>query len=166
MNFWIATPGGGAFNISVSTNGGPWSAPLLRLDGYSPTPAGHYTNLALARQFYRLRLDGVAGTNAILGPQYLDSASTGVNVAFMTQEGANLDQLFALSTNVLYPIFSALNPQLVVWHLYASVLTRLAPLDPGAKLRRRWLFPFLHQPEHRQPVLPPESYRELIPAKD
>jgi hypothetical protein len=38
-------------------------------------------------------------------------------VAFMTQDGANLNQIFSLSTNILYPILSALNPQLVVWHM-------------------------------------------------
>jgi hypothetical protein len=115
--FWIAQPGGGAFTLSVSTNGDYWSDALLTLDGYSPAPVGRYASAALDRQPYRLRVDGVSGTNIILGPQYLDTTSSGINVAFMTQDGANLDQIFSLSTNVLYPILSALNPQLVVWHM-------------------------------------------------
>ena len=62
-------------------------------------------------------VDGLGGTNLILGPRYLDSTSTGVNVAFMCQDGANLNQLFSLPTNVVAPIIAALNPQLVIWHM-------------------------------------------------
>lgn len=115
--FWVAQPNGGSFTLSVSTNGGPWSAPVLTLDGHSPVPVGRYAHATLERQPYRLRVDGVGGTNFILGPRYLDTTSSGIDVAFMTQDGANLDQIFSLSTNILYPILSALNPQLVVWHM-------------------------------------------------
>ncbi len=115
--FWVAQPGGGAFTLTVSTNGDPWSEPLLALDGYSPTPVGRFARLLLAPQSYRLRLDGTSGTNVILGPQYLLHSSTGVNLAFMAQDGANLDEIFSISTNILYPLLSALNPQLVVWHM-------------------------------------------------
>jgi hypothetical protein len=115
--FWVAQPGGGAFTLSVSTNGGEWSEPLLSLDGFSSAPAGRYAKLLLSPQPYRMRLDGVSGTNVIIGPQYLLNGSTGVNVTFLAQDGANLDEIFSLSTNVLYPLLSALNPQLVVWHM-------------------------------------------------
>jgi hypothetical protein len=114
--FWIAQPNGGAFSLSVSTNGGPWT-PVLALDGYSLVPAGRYASASLERRPYRLRVDGLSGTNLILGPRYLDSTSSGIDVAFMTQDGANLNQIFSLSTNLLYPILAALNPQLVVWHM-------------------------------------------------
>jgi hypothetical protein len=115
--FWISQPDGGQFTLSVSTNGGPWSDPLLTLDGYSPVPAGRFKSIVLNRQPYRIRVDGLAGTNLILGPRYLDRASSGVNIAFMCQDGANLNQIFSLPTNVLAPVISALNPQLVVWHM-------------------------------------------------
>jgi hypothetical protein len=115
--FWISQPNGGQFTLSVSTNGGDWGAPLLTLDGFSPQPIGRYASVSLARQGYRLRVDGLGGTNLILGPRYLDGASTGVNIAFMCQDGANLNQIFSLPPNVLGPILSALNPQLVVWHM-------------------------------------------------
>jgi hypothetical protein len=105
------------FTLSVSTNGGPWSTPLLNLDGSSPTPTGRFDSFELPKQLYRIRLGGISGTNIILGPRFLDTSSSGVNVAFMNQDGANLDQVFSISTNVLYPILSALNPQLVVWHM-------------------------------------------------
>ncbi len=115
--FWVAQPGGGGFTLSVSTNGATWGAPLLQLDGYNPSPIGRYARASLPKGYYRLRLDGLSGTNVIVGPQYLDSTSTGVNVAFMSAPGVSLDQVFSVSTNVLCPIISALNPQLVVWHM-------------------------------------------------
>jgi hypothetical protein len=115
--FWVAEPNGGVFTMSVSTNGGPWSQPLVSLDGYSSVPEGRYSSVRLERQPYRLRIDGVAGTNLILGPRYRDTTSSGIDVAFVNQDGANLNQIFAISTNVLYPIMSAIGPQLVVWHM-------------------------------------------------
>ncbi len=115
--FWVAQPEGGAFTVAVSTNGGPWSEPVLNLDGYSSVPVGRYAKATLERQPYRLRVDGISGTNRILGPRYVDTTSAGVEVAFMNQDGASLDQIFAISTNVLYPILSAVNPQLVIWHM-------------------------------------------------
>lgn len=115
--FWVARPQGGLFTLSVSTNGGPWSAPLLTLQGYSAQSTGCYTNIPVDRGNYRLRVDGLSGTNLIVGPQYLDTATGGVDVAFMAKGGANLNQIFNLSTNVLYPIVTALDPQLVMIHM-------------------------------------------------
>lgn len=113
--FWVAHAGGGSFALRVSTNGQSWSEPLLTLQGFSPDRVGRHASLPLPRGHYRLRVDGLSGTNAILGPQYLDRATHGVCVAFMAQEGAHLNQIFALPTDVLYPILAALNPQLVVY---------------------------------------------------
>ena len=115
--YWISHPAGGNFDFRVATNGGPWSEALLVLDGYSPAPAGHYTNVFLPRAGYKLRLDGLSGTNFIVGPQYLDRSSNRLNIVLMCEIGANLNQIFSLSTNVLYPILSAVNPQLVIWHM-------------------------------------------------
>ena len=115
--FWIAQPAGGKFTLSVSTNGGPWSEPVLTLSGFSQSPAGRYTNTPLPRANYRFRLDGLTGHNAILGPRYCDSTTNGIHIAFMAQDGQNLNTIFTLSTNVLYPILSGLNPQLVIWHM-------------------------------------------------
>jgi len=38
-------------------------------------------------------------------------------VTFIYQDGASLDWVFSISTNVLCPILSAINPQLVIWHM-------------------------------------------------
>jgi len=62
-------------------------------------------------------VDSVSGTNVLLGPQLLDKSSGGVNFAFMAKGGANLNQIFNVSTNVFYPILSSINPQLVVFHM-------------------------------------------------
>lgn len=114
--FWIAHPEGGSFSLSVSTNGGAWGS-ILSLEGYSPQPKGCYTNMSMIRDGHRLRVDGGSGTNLILGPRYLDSNAEGVDLAFMALGGANLDEIFSLSTNVLYPIVKAIDPKLVVFHM-------------------------------------------------
>ena len=116
--YWVAQPCGGDFTVRLSTNFQGWSAPLMTLDGYAATPVGRYTNFPVARQpFYRLRLDGLGGTNAIVGPEFTDRASNGVHVAYMSRGGANLNQVLSISTNVLYPILAGLNPQLAVFHM-------------------------------------------------
>lgn len=114
---WVAQPDGGPFTLSVSTNGGPWSQPLALLDGYAATPVGRSTNVPADRQPYWLRVDGLGGTNAVLAPLFLDRSSAGLNVAWMARDGQNLGSIFLLSTNITYPILSALNPQLVIWHM-------------------------------------------------
>jgi len=115
--YWVAHSGGGAFTLSVSTNGQPWSAPVLTLDGYAAIKEGRYTNFALPRQNYRLRADGLSGTNILFGPAFLDTTSTGLHVAYMTCGGVNLKEIFSYPTNVLYPLLQALNPHLVVYHM-------------------------------------------------
>jgi hypothetical protein len=115
--FWVAHPQGGSFTLSVATNGGPWSGPLLTLDGHSATPQGRHASVSLPRQGYSIRVDAQSGTNYIVGPDYLDGASTGVRTSFMAQDGASLWGLFMVSTNVLYPILRALNPQLTIVHM-------------------------------------------------
>lgn len=118
--FWVANASGGEFTLSVSTNGGSWSAPLLTLSGYSETQTGHYARVLLPRQPYRLRVDGGSGTNAIIGCRMRDNTSSGIETAYLAQWGVALgltDQLLGLSTNILNPILAAINPQLVVWHM-------------------------------------------------
>lgn len=122
--YWVAGPGGGLINVSVSTNHEAWSGTLFTVDGYSPTPVGRYTNFSLVRNTYRLRVDGVSGTNVIIGPENLDTKLPGVHVAYMARGSAYLGEIFQVSTNILYPILSALNPDLVIYHMKEVV-------DPG-----------------------------------
>lgn len=114
--FWIARPEGGELALSASVGGGPW-ATLRLLDGYAPSPAGRFTNLPVARARYQLRVDGLTGTNLVLGPHFLDRETTGVCQTFLAMDGAALSQIFAVPPAVLEPVFAALRPDLLVWHM-------------------------------------------------
>ena len=127
--FWIATPNGGDFTLSASANQGPW-LPLATLNGFSPQNQGCYTNVAVPRDKYRLRVDGVSGTNVILGPRYLDGGATGgVDIAFLTKAGVSLDTIFSVPTNVLYPVVSAIDPHLIIFHMKESTTSLTNRLD-------------------------------------
>ena len=114
--FYVAHSGGGQFRFSVSTNGGPWVTKLL-LDGYSPTPVGRFAKVTLQPNNYRIRLDGEVGTNYIVGPQHLSSQTGGVNVVFASYPGISLGGVTNVPLAIRQPIFAALNPDLIVWHM-------------------------------------------------
>jgi hypothetical protein len=114
--FFVSHPQGGQFTLSVSTNGGPWS-PKLVLDGYSVTSIGRYTNLSVAPNYHRLRVDGGTGTNFIIGIQLLMAHTNGVNVAFLDHWGTSLIDVTNVSPAIRVPIFAALNPDLLIWHM-------------------------------------------------
>lgn len=114
--FYVAQPAGGQFRLSVSTNGGPWTTSLL-LDGFNSTPVGHFAKLTLPPNHYRLRVDSDAGTNYILGPHALMTQTSGVHVVFMDQGGIPLSAVTNVPLAIREPIFSALQPDLLVWHM-------------------------------------------------
>lgn len=114
--FYVAQPHGGQFTLSISTNGGAW-VPHLVLDGYHPTPVGRYTNVFLQPDNYRLRLDTVTGTNYVLGRHQILSQTSGVNVAFVDYPGISLGQVTNVPLAIRQPIFAALNPDLILWHM-------------------------------------------------
>jgi hypothetical protein len=114
--FYVAQPNGGVFSISVSTNAGPWGT-LLTVDGYSEVPVGRFTNISLNLQFHRLRIDSVAGTNIVLGPQLLNSQSPGINIAFMDYPGISLGEITNVPLSIRTPIMKALAPDLLLWHM-------------------------------------------------
>ncbi|HVM61683.1 MAG TPA: PKD domain-containing protein [Verrucomicrobiae bacterium] len=114
--FWVAQPQGGTMTFSVSTEAGPW-VPMLTLNGYSPTAVGEYTNVVIAPDFHRLRLDGVSGTNYVIGPQLLSQTSNGVHVAFMDKGGIAISDVTNVPSAIRAPIFAALSPDLLIWHM-------------------------------------------------
>jgi hypothetical protein len=114
--FWIARPEGGEFTLSASVAGGPWST-LALVDGTAAAPTGRFTNFPVARARYQLRVDGLSGTNLLLGPHFFDRQVAGVCPAVLAMNGVNLNQVFAVPTNILGPVFAALQPDLVVWHM-------------------------------------------------
>lgn len=114
--FYVAQPQGGQFNFSISTNGGPWT-PHLVLDGYNATAVGRYTNVALPQNNYRIRLDSIAGTNYVIGRHQVLSHAGGVNATFADYPGISLGQVTNVSLAIRQPIFAALNPDLIIWHM-------------------------------------------------
>ena len=136
--FWVAQPQGGNFTLSVLTNGVAGTA--VNLNGYAVSPAGCYTNIQLPRANYNLRLDGLSGTNFIIGVQLVDYSANGIGIGFMSQDGQTLEAILDIPTNIFYPILSSLNPQLVVWHMKET----LAPDSESAlsnalpTLESRW----------------------------
>lgn len=124
--FFVVQLAGGAFTLSVSTNAGPW-APLVTLDGYAPSPLGCFTNFDLEPNFYRLRVDGQVGTNVMLGPYLLDTRSTGLQAAFTDWPGIGLDQVTNVPLAIRLPVFRALRPDLLIWHMKEGVDGTLRP---------------------------------------
>jgi hypothetical protein len=118
--FYVRQPQGGTIMLSISTNTGPWS-PRLMLDGYSPTPIGAYTNVNLALNPHRIRVDGISGTNYIIGPQLLMVHTNGLQVAFMDQPGIPLYAVTNVPISIRGPIFAALKPDLLIWHMKEPV---------------------------------------------
>jgi hypothetical protein len=62
-------------------------------------------------------VDSEAGTNYIIGPHTLMTQSSGVHVVFMDQSGISVGDVTNVPLAIREPIFSALQPDLLVWHM-------------------------------------------------
>jgi prepilin-type processing-associated H-X9-DG protein len=87
------------------------------VDGFSSSPVGHFTNLDLSLNHYRVRVDGLGGTNVVLGAQVLNRHSNGVNVAFTDFPGIALSDVTNVPLSIRAPVFAALAPDLLIWHM-------------------------------------------------
>ena len=114
--FWVAQPQGGQMTFSVSTDQGAWT-PLLTLNGFAAVATGQYTNVVLAPDFHRIRVDGVTGTNYVIGPQLLLQTTSGVQVAFMDKQGIAVSDVTNVPSAIRTPIFAGLAPDLLIWHM-------------------------------------------------
>jgi PKD repeat protein len=114
--FWVAQPQGGQMTFSVSTDQGAWT-PLLTLNGYAPVATGQYTNVVLTPDFHRIRVDGVTGTNSVIGPQLLLQTTSGVHAVFMDKAGIAISDVANVPSAIRTPIFAALSPDLLIWHM-------------------------------------------------
>lgn len=128
--FWVAQPQGGQMTFSVSTQAGAWT-PLLTLNGVAAVPTGHYTNVVLTADFHRIRVDGVTGTNDVIGPQLLLQTTGGVHVVFMDKAAIALSDVTNVSAAIRVPIFAALSPDLLIWHMRedGTIVTSNALID-------------------------------------
>lgn len=114
--FYVSQPSGGLISLSVSSNAGPW-VPTLLINTYSSDPIGGFTNIDLPFGFYRLRVDGISGTNIVLGDQKLNRQSIGLHAAFTDYPGIALGEVTNVPLSIRIPIFKALAPNLIVWHM-------------------------------------------------
>jgi hypothetical protein len=131
--FYVTQPAGGNFILSISTNAGPWTT-VATLNGYSPTPAGHYTNFDLPLNFYRLRVDDQTGTNIIIGTQTLDTHTNGLQAVFAYYGGIALSQVTNVPLSIRIPIFRALSPDLLIWHMKEPI----SPLQQDMMENEQW----------------------------
>lgn len=114
--FWVSHPGGGLMNILVSTRGGPWEKKVV-LNGMSGEPTGHFTNLNVELDLHRIRIEGVSGTNFIIGPHILNSQSHGVHAVFMDAPGISLEDISKVPLAIRKPILEGVSPDLLIWHM-------------------------------------------------
>jgi hypothetical protein len=116
---YIKQPTGGDFVLMISTNGGPWG-PALELSGYSPTNVGTYVELELPLDHYRLRVDGVSGSNVIVFPRYRNTTIHGIETSFLMQGGIPVSYVTDVPPEIREPILESLNPKLLIWHMKES----------------------------------------------
>jgi PKD repeat protein len=95
---------------------GAWT-PLLTLNGYAAVATGQYTNVVLAPDFHQIRVDGVSGTNYVIGPQLLLQTTSGVHVAFMDKGAIAISDVTNVPSAIRTPILAALSPDLLIWHM-------------------------------------------------
>lgn len=122
--YFVSQTNGGQFRLLISTNGGPW-APVFTLNGYSEQPRGHFTNVALPLNRYRLRVEGDTGTNFIIGPSAIATSTSGLHAVYLDWPGIGLNQVTNVPATIRDPIFAALNPDLLVWHMKEPTDARL-----------------------------------------
>jgi hypothetical protein len=114
--YFVSQTNGGQFRLLISTNGGPWS-PVFTLNGYSEQPQGHFTNVTLPLNRYRLRVEGDTGTNFIVGPSAIATSTSGIHAVYLDWPGIALNQVTNVPATIREPIFAALNPDLLIWHM-------------------------------------------------
>lgn len=131
--FYVRHPQGGLLALSISTNSGPWATNLV-LDGFSATPMGCFTNVNLPLNRYRLRVDGISGTNFVIGPHLLQAHTNGLHVVFADYAGIALPNVMAVPASIREPIFAALRPDLLVWHMKEPI----EPLRSGMEACETW----------------------------
>jgi len=131
--FYVSQPEGGNCILFISTNTGPWTA-VASLNGYSPTPEGQYTNLNLPLNFYRLRVECQTGTNIIIGTQTQVAKTNGLHAAFTDYGGITLANVINVPLAIRAPIFRALSPDLLIWHMKEP----LAPLPQWLTENEQW----------------------------
>jgi hypothetical protein len=114
--FYVAHPQGGLWRLMLSTNDGPWST-VLTVDGYSAYPTGRLAAVDLPLGRYRLRAETDSGTNFIIGPYTVNRQTNGIHAVFLDWPGISLSQVTNVPPAIRDPIFAAVKPDLLIWHM-------------------------------------------------
>lgn len=114
--YYVSQTNGGQFRLLISTNLGPWTT-AMTLSGYSVSPQGHFTNVVLPLNRYRVRAESDFGTNYIIGPAAVASQINGIHAVFIDWGGIHLGQVTNVPLAIREPIFAALQPDLLIWHM-------------------------------------------------
>ena len=124
--FYVAHPQGGMWRMMVSTNGGPWGT-VMAVNGYDSSPTGGLAVVHLPPNRYRVRAETDTGTNFFIGPYMLNHQAYGIHAVFIDWPGIGLDQVTNVPVAIRNPIFSALQPDLLVWHMKEVEDSRTIP---------------------------------------
>ena len=100
----------------ISTNGGLWTTALV-LDGHDFLPQGYFTNVVLPLKRYRVRVESDTGTNFIIGPSMVAANTYGLHAVFIDWPGIDLGNVTNVPLSIRQPIFAALRPDLLIWHM-------------------------------------------------
>ena len=113
--YWIAQPMGGALDLMISQQGGPWQK-AASLDGYAPSPQGRSKKLTLPLDAYRLQVASASGTNYVIGPELVNTTTNGLHVAWVSHDGLAITEVLAVPLAIREPILRELSPDLLIWH--------------------------------------------------
>lgn len=122
--FMAKNPAGDDITISVSTNGGPFGVVLVT-NTYTMDVNGDGLPLLinLPLNYYRMKIDGITGSNIVVGCYFEDTTAPGVVATFIDKGGIALRSVTNVSVNIRDPIFKVLSDAgnrtnvTLLWHM-------------------------------------------------
>lgn len=120
----VKNPAGGDIAISISTNGGPFGIVLVT-NTYTAgaTGEGFPVLIDLPLDYYRMKIDGITGSNIVVGPYIEDTTAPGIVATFIDKGGIALRSVTNVSVNIRNPIFKVLSDAgnrtnvTLLWHM-------------------------------------------------
>ena len=110
--YYLKGPGGGSFDISLSTNDGPFGV-LTNINTEGPY-AGAVQTLALPLNYYQLRIACTRGGVIVIDCGMWNEHQLNVTYALSSALGVAYNDWTTIPTNVTWPIFEAWRPTLLL----------------------------------------------------
>jgi hypothetical protein len=111
---FLAQTNGGNFNIQTNIAGGGWGT-LKTVSGLYNGTNYATTNFSVTPGYYSLRVVGSTATNLIIGGGLYNSAmSRGLLPTVLGLNGQSLRDITGAKTNLSWPFWSSLNPDLIL----------------------------------------------------